>query len=222
MSTLQITFIRQVRTQTFSSTLLEIIPVTSRSEASVLTALIIAPLTMRASWNLQTYMSTVQLGQRYIFFQSFCWTVVRYILCANSEGSVQTHRSTGSLNPSLFAVVISTPFTWASLSYEPLHHKTNKVTSATSKDLDQPGHPPSLIILHCLHEETLELILTEAKSKIFLFPLTRPTLKKWPYPKFFFMIWKLKPNQLFIMSMQIWLKSANQFMRYGAHKHFLA
>ena len=22
--------------------------------------------------------------------------------------------------------------------------------------------------------------------------------------------------------MQIWLKSANQFMRYGAHKHFLA
>ena len=24
------------------------------------------------------------------------------------------------------------------------------------------------------------------------------------------------------ISMQIWLKSANQFMRYGAHKHFLA
>ena len=34
----------------------------------------------------------------------------------------------------------------------------------------------------------------------------------------------LKSNQLSscpnVISMQIWLKSANQFMRYGAHKHF--
>ena len=29
--------------------------------------------------------------------------------------------------------------------YEPLHDKTNKITSAPSEDSDQPGHPPSLI-----------------------------------------------------------------------------
>ena len=33
--------------------------------------------------------------------------------------------------------------------------KTNKMTCAHSEDSDQPGHPSSLIILRCPHEETL-------------------------------------------------------------------
>ena len=37
---------------------------------------------------------------------------------------------------------------------EPPHDKTNKMT-VTIVDSDQPGHPPSLISLHCPHEETL-------------------------------------------------------------------
>ena len=37
----------------------------------------------------------------------------------------------------------------------PEHDKTNKLTCAPSEDSDQPGHPPSLISLCCLHEETL-------------------------------------------------------------------
>ena len=39
--------------------------------------------------------------------------------------------------------------------YEPSHDKTNKMTCAPSEDSDQPGHPPSLISLHCLHEEAV-------------------------------------------------------------------
>ena len=38
---------------------------------------------------------------------------------------------------------------------EPQHDKINKLTCAPSKDSDQTGHPPSLISLHCPHEETL-------------------------------------------------------------------
>ena len=40
-------------------------------------------------------------------------------------------------------------------SIEPAHDKTNKMACAPSEDSDQPGHPPSLISLYCLHEETL-------------------------------------------------------------------
>ena len=32
-----------------------------------------------------------------------------------------------------------------SLTYEPQHYKTSKLTCAPSEDSDQPGHPPSLI-----------------------------------------------------------------------------
>ena len=39
--------------------------------------------------------------------------------------------------------------------FEPTHDKTNKITFAQSEDLDQLGHPPSLISLCCTHEETL-------------------------------------------------------------------
>ena len=35
------------------------------------------------------------------------------------------------------------------------HDKTYKMAYAPSKDSDQPGHPPSLISLHCPHEESL-------------------------------------------------------------------
>ena len=40
-------------------------------------------------------------------------------------------------------------------SYEPPHDKTNKMACAPSEDSDQPGRLPSLISLHCRHEETL-------------------------------------------------------------------
>ena len=33
----------------------------------------------------------------------------------------------------------------ASLTFEPKHDKTNKMSCGPSKDSDQPGHPPSLI-----------------------------------------------------------------------------
>ena len=39
--------------------------------------------------------------------------------------------------------------------FEPPHDKTNKMACAPSEDTDQPGHPPSLIILRCLHKESL-------------------------------------------------------------------
>ena len=35
--------------------------------------------------------------------------------------------------------------------FEPAHDKTSKMACAPSKDLDQPGHPPSLIrVLNCM------------------------------------------------------------------------
>ena len=37
---------------------------------------------------------------------------------------------------------------------ELVHNKTNEMTCIPSKDSDQPGHPPSLIRLPCLHQET--------------------------------------------------------------------
>ena len=33
------------------------------------------------------------------------------------------------------------------------HDKSNKMTYVPSEDSDQPGHLPSLISLHCPHEE---------------------------------------------------------------------
>ena len=36
-----------------------------------------------------------------------------------------------------------------------LPDKTSKMACVGSKDSDQPGHPPSLTSLHCLHEESL-------------------------------------------------------------------
>ena len=41
------------------------------------------------------------------------------------------------------------------LQLELPHGKTNKMTRASSKDSDQPGHPPVLISLRCLHEQAL-------------------------------------------------------------------
>ena len=37
---------------------------------------------------------------------------------------------------------------------EPAHDKTNKMACVPFEDLDQPGHPHSLISLHCPHEES--------------------------------------------------------------------
>ena len=42
-----------------------------------------------------------------------------------------------------------------SWSNEPPHDKTNKMACVPSKDSDQHGHPPSLISIRCLHEESL-------------------------------------------------------------------
>ena len=41
---------------------------------------------------------------------------------------------------------------------EPQHDKTNKMACAPSLDSDQPGHLPSLISLHCPHEETFRVL----------------------------------------------------------------
>ena len=41
------------------------------------------------------------------------------------------------------------------LKFEPQHDKTNKIPVHPGKTQDQPGHPPSLISLPCLLEETL-------------------------------------------------------------------
>ena len=38
---------------------------------------------------------------------------------------------------------------------EPPHDKSIRMAGAPSEDSDQPGHPPSLISLHCPHEESL-------------------------------------------------------------------
>ena len=43
----------------------------------------------------------------------------------------------------------------AAEGFEPPRDKTNKMACAFSEDLDQPGHPPSLIRVCCLHEESL-------------------------------------------------------------------
>ena len=43
----------------------------------------------------------------------------------------------------------------ANEKYEPAHDKTNKMTCAPSEDSDQPRHPPSLISLCYLCEESL-------------------------------------------------------------------
>ena len=51
-------------------------------------------------------------------------------------------------------MTIKQVFSWCG-SIEPQHNKTNKMTCVPSKDSDQPGHPPSLISLHSVHEETL-------------------------------------------------------------------
>ena len=37
------------------------------------------------------------------------------------------------------------------ITIEPPRDKTNKMTCAPSKDLDQPGHPPSLIRVFAVH-----------------------------------------------------------------------
>ena len=46
--------------------------------------------------------------------------------------------------------------TWNTHLFEPHHDKTNKMACAPSEDSDQPWHPPSLISLHCLHDESLD------------------------------------------------------------------
>ena len=45
-------------------------------------------------------------------------------------------------------------YIWRYFKYEPPHDKTNKMICAPSEDSDTSGHSPSLISLHCPHEET--------------------------------------------------------------------
>ena len=53
------------------------------------------------------------------------------------------------------------------LKFELPHDKTNKMASAPSEDANQLGHPPSLISLHCPHEESLGPWLpTECKQRL--------------------------------------------------------
>ena len=39
------------------------------------------------------------------------------------------------------------------LVIEPAHNETNKMAYATSEDSDQPGHPPSLIIVFAMRSD---------------------------------------------------------------------
>ena len=48
---------------------------------------------------------------------------------------------------------------------EPPHDKTSKIGCATSEDSDQPRHPPSLIRVCCLHEESLGPLLPNSASE---------------------------------------------------------
>ena len=53
--------------------------------------------------------------------------------------------------------------------FEPAHDKTNKMACAPSEDSDQPGHPPSLISLHCALNGLLRIqafFIRTAKSLI--------------------------------------------------------
>ena len=43
------------------------------------------------------------------------------------------------------------------------------------------------------------------KIKYFLFPLTRPTLKKWPYPKIFFFSWKFWKLNIFFIHQNLYI-----------------
>ena len=54
-----------------------------------------------------------------------------------------------------FAHNVAQLFSHHSSTFEPPHDKTNKMAYAPSKDSDQPGRPPSLMSLRCLHEESL-------------------------------------------------------------------
>ena len=60
---------------------------------------------------------------------------------------------------------------WFNCSVELQHNKTNKMTCVPGKDSDQPGHPPSRISLHWVHEETLDpLLLIERTAKALIRP----------------------------------------------------
>ena len=43
---------------------------------------------------------------------------------------------------------------------EPLHDKIRDLDFASNEDPDQPGHPPTLISLHCPQGERYEMSLT--------------------------------------------------------------
>ena len=57
-------------------------------------------------------------------------------------------------------------FYWKNINkiYESMHDKIYKKVCAPSEDSYQPGHPPSLISLCCLHEESLGPIECTAKT----------------------------------------------------------
>ena len=61
---------------------------------------------------------------------------------------------TSNLFPSCDNALVDIHFEYC-IIYEPPHDKTNKMNCAPSKDSDQLGHLPSLISLHCQHEEAL-------------------------------------------------------------------
>ena len=58
-------------------------------------------------------------------------------------------------NKALFDTSFHVSHSFPEYQIEPPHDKTNKMACAPSEDSDQSGHLPSLISLHCPHEESL-------------------------------------------------------------------
>ena len=80
-----------------------------------------------------------------IRFEYFVDTQIRLLLVC-SDLSVQVS-SKHSLKVYCWHILLKG---LSSQLYDPYQDKTNKMTKAPSEDSDQPGHPPSLISLHCV------------------------------------------------------------------------
>ena len=88
-----------------------------------------------------------------------------YIICvANNKGADQTARMRRLICTFVVRIWLKQVFSWHgsddtctsltltfSLSFEPPHDKTNKMTCAPIEDSDQPGRLPSLITVFTVH-----------------------------------------------------------------------
>ena len=54
-----------------------------------------------------------------------------------------------TLDDNIYGIHSKSKYPLYIITYEPVHDKTYKMIGAPSDDSDQPGHPLSLISLHC-------------------------------------------------------------------------